>query len=54
MTNSSRAVSEEGKSSLLGRSAAKLAISCLRRISYRFGREDEIRQGDIELSRWLR
>ncbi len=46
-------IAEEGKSPL-GRRAAQRAISCLRRINPRFGREDEIRQGDIELSRWLR
>ncbi len=46
-------ITEEGKSPL-GRQAARRAISCLRRINPRFGREDEIRQGDIELSRWLR
>lgn len=46
-------ITEEGKSPL-GRLAAQRAISCLRRIDPRFGRADEIRQGDIELSRWLR
>jgi hypothetical protein len=34
--------------------AAKLALQCLRGISDRFGRQDEIRKADIELSRLLR
>ena len=38
----------------LGRRSAALGVACLRRISLRFGREDEIRKGDIELSYWLR
>jgi hypothetical protein len=46
-------ITEEGKTPL-GRRAAQRAISYLRRIDPRFGREEEIRQGDIELSRWLR
>ncbi len=38
----------------LGRDAAKLAIRCLRGINTdRFGRQEEIRQADIDLSRWL-
>ncbi|MEP6961691.1 MAG: hypothetical protein ABI995_06425, partial [Acidobacteriota bacterium] len=38
----------------LGRKAARLAIQCLRRINVgRFGREDEIRTADIQLSKWL-
>jgi hypothetical protein len=38
----------------LGRDAAKLALRCLRGINTdRFGREQEIRNADIELSRWL-
>ena len=37
-----------------GRDAAKLALRCLRGINTdRFGREQEIRNADIELSRWL-
>jgi hypothetical protein len=46
-------VQEAGKTDL-GRNAAHLAIRCLRRISDRFEREDEIRKADIELSSWLR
>jgi hypothetical protein len=38
----------------LGREAAQLAIRCLRRISERFGRVDELHDADRELSRWLR
>ena len=39
----------------LGQAAARLALRCLRGINTdRFGREDEIRQADIELTRWLR
>ena len=38
----------------LGRKAATLAIRCLHGISDRFGRETEIRQADLELSKWLR
>jgi hypothetical protein len=36
------------------RRAAKLALQCLRGISERFGREEEIRKADIELSNGLR
>jgi hypothetical protein len=47
-------VREAGPSDL-GRRAATLALKCLRGINTdRFGREQEIRQADIELSRWLR
>jgi hypothetical protein len=46
-------VQEAGKTDL-GRNAAQLAIHCLRRISERFERQDEIRKADIELSSWLR
>jgi hypothetical protein len=46
-------VDEAGKTDL-GRNAAQLAIRCLRRISDRFERQDEIRKADIELSNWLR
>lgn len=46
-------VQESGKTPL-GRRAAKLAIRCVRGInSERFGRGDEIRAADIELSTWL-
>ncbi len=38
----------------LGRKAAALAVRCLRGISDRFGRQEEIRKADIELSNWLR
>ncbi|HZT31159.1 MAG TPA: hypothetical protein VFA33_14820 [Bryobacteraceae bacterium] len=38
----------------LGRDAAKLALRCLRGINTdRFGRQEEIRRADIDLSRWL-
>lgn len=47
-------VKDSGKTTL-GRQAARLAIRCLRRINTdRFGREEEIRAADIELSKWLR
>ena len=46
-------VDAEGKTAL-GREAAQLATQCLRGISDRFGRQDEIRKADIELSAWLR
>ncbi|MCX6602805.1 MAG: hypothetical protein NTV52_04350 [Acidobacteria bacterium] len=36
------------------RRAAELVIRCLRHISERFDRPDEIRNADIELSRSLR
>jgi hypothetical protein len=45
-------VREAGRTDL-GRRSAALAIDCLRRISDRFEREDEIRYADIELSGWL-
>jgi hypothetical protein len=38
----------------LGRRAAVLAVRCLRGISDRFERQEEIRKADIELSNWLR
>jgi len=39
----------------LGRDAASLALRCLRGINTdRFGREEDIRRADVELSRWLR
>jgi hypothetical protein len=41
--------------SALGRDAAAFALRCLRGINTdRFGRQEELRQADIELSRWLR
>ncbi len=46
-------VKDSGKSET-GREAAQLAIRCLRGISDRFGRQHEIRQADIDLSKWLR
>ena len=47
-------VRDSGKTDL-GRKAATLAIRCVRGINTdRFGREDDIRNGDIELSKWLR
>ena len=46
-------VRESGNSDL-GRKSARLAINCLRKISTRFGREDEIHKADTELSNWLR
>ncbi|MBM3786824.1 MAG: hypothetical protein FJW30_20900 [Acidobacteria bacterium] len=46
-------VREQGNTPL-GRRAAERAISCLRRISARFGRAAEVRAADIELTRWLR
>ncbi|HLG97538.1 MAG TPA: hypothetical protein VKX49_14590 [Bryobacteraceae bacterium] len=47
-------VREAGPSDL-GRKAATLALQCLRGIrTDRFGREQEIRQADVELSQWLR
>ncbi len=49
-----REVVTEAGPTPLGRRAAELAIRCLRRISERFDRPNEIRDGDIELFRWLR
>lgn len=50
-----REVIREAGSTPVGRRAAQLAIACLRGINAeRFEREDEIRNADIELSRWLR
>jgi hypothetical protein len=48
-----REVVREAGASDLGQRAARLGVRCLRRISSRFGREGEIRAGDIELSGWL-
>jgi hypothetical protein len=36
----------------LGRAAAQLGVRCLRKLSQRFGRQEEIRKADIELSAW--
>jgi hypothetical protein len=38
----------------LGRESAPLAVCCLRKISEGFGRREEIRKADVELSTWLR
>jgi tetratricopeptide (TPR) repeat protein len=46
-------VRDAGKTQL-GRQAARLAVVCLRGISERFERQDEIRKADTELSNWLR
>jgi tetratricopeptide (TPR) repeat protein len=46
-------VQDSGKSEL-GRRAAKLAIRYLRGFGDRFGRENDIRKADIDLSNWLR
>jgi len=46
-------VRDSGKTDV-GRNAAQLALGCLRRISERFGRQDDIRKADLELSSWLR
>jgi len=49
-----REVVTEAGPTPLGRHAAELAIRCVRRINERFDRPQEIRDADIELSRWLR
>jgi hypothetical protein len=49
-----RDIVQEAGQTDLGRNAAQLAIHCLRRISDRFERQDEIRKADIELTSWLR
>ena len=50
-----RDVVRDAGASELGRSAAELAIRCVRGIgTERFGREEEIRRADIELTAWLR
>jgi tetratricopeptide (TPR) repeat protein len=46
-------VQDSGKTQL-GRHAARLAVVCLRGISERFERQDEIHKADTELSNWLR
>ncbi len=48
-----REVAREAGRTDLGKRSASLAIQCLRRISERFEREEEIRKADIELSGWL-
>jgi tetratricopeptide (TPR) repeat protein len=48
-----RQVVQEAGPTPLGKQAAQRAIVNLRRISQRFGREADIRAGDIEMSRWL-
>jgi tetratricopeptide (TPR) repeat protein len=48
-----RIVDESGKTEV-GRRSARLAIRCLRGLSERFGREEEIRKAEAELSVWLR
>jgi hypothetical protein len=49
-----RDVAQDAGKTDLGRKAAQLALRCLRGISDRFERQDEIRKADIELSNWLR
>ncbi len=49
-----RDVTRDAGKTDLGHRAAALAVSCLRQISSRFGREEDIRRGDVELSAWLR
>jgi len=46
-------VKESGRTDL-GRRSAQLAVQCLRRISDRFGRLEEIRRGIVEHLQWLR
>ena len=48
-----RDVARESGKTALGRQSAQVAVRCLRQISERFGRQDEIRAADIELSAWL-
>jgi hypothetical protein len=49
-----RDVVRETGGSALGKRAAALELGCLRRINTnRFGRSDEIRAADLEISRWL-
>ena len=49
-----RDVVRQAGNSEVGKRSATLAIRTLRSISYRFGRPEDIRKGDIELSRRLR
>jgi len=48
-----RTVVQDAGKTEMGRRAARLAIRCVRRISPRFGRRNEIVKADLELSRWL-
>jgi hypothetical protein len=48
-----RGVVQDAEKTDQGRKAAKLAIQCVRRISERFGRRNELVKADLELSRWL-
>jgi hypothetical protein len=49
-----RDVVREAGRNAIGRKAAALEVECLRRINTdRFGRSDEIRATDLEISRWL-
>jgi len=50
-----RDVVRDAGASNLGRDAARLAVTCLRGINTeRFGRQEDIRQAEIDLVRWLR
>jgi hypothetical protein len=49
-----REVVRETGDAAMRRKAAELALRCLRRMSERFGREEEIRRADLEMSRWVR
>jgi hypothetical protein len=48
-----RGVVQDAEKTDQGRKAAKLAVRCVRRISERFGRRNELVKADLELSRWL-
>ncbi|MBY0504210.1 MAG: hypothetical protein K2X03_09880 [Bryobacteraceae bacterium] len=48
-----RQVVREAGNTELGRQAARLGVTCVRRISERFDRLPEMRAVDIELSKWL-
>jgi len=48
-----RTVVQDAGKTEMGRRAARLAIQCVRRISPRFGRRNEIVKADLDLSRWL-
>lgn len=49
-----RDVVDQAGTTKLGRDAAQLALRCLRHINTdRFGREDDIRNANIQLSQWL-
>ncbi|MBV8845276.1 MAG: hypothetical protein JO307_20915 [Bryobacterales bacterium] len=49
-----RGIVQESGETEVGRKAAKLAISCVRKINPRFGRSKELIRADLELSTWLR